>query len=410
MPAVEFRKQPLSPAPGSDSDFMSSDGQEHPKPISLLSSMMGGQTSPRSKQYLSGSTSGPSAPSTAPSTTFSSPRPQEEPISILRRSSVGSDGEPFLLPMARALPTSPDKQEIKQPRLSSLKFAVTSRPSGFEPQPMTTVPQHDDLEDDRGTVTDKGYEEDSEDGFTSDDEPSFVMQAHHKMAMARAREAQLTAARPTSASPPLRPTAPPPRCGRGHVRVDPAVGDDTGRCSRHYSPPPDTRQRSAPPGPRNGRAGSPVPDPMDIDDEDDDDDDDDGEENDNEGAARKRDSSREDITSTSPGASPSPRPTTQQSAGPPSSIGTGVRNMLRRASEHLPSFRRPSFTAPISEELVTLDDDDDSIDSGRVLLSRARSLGARTKPTAVTLSQDNATAIPSRPIACPTSPRSTPRT
>ncbi|BEJ18201.1 hypothetical protein CspHIS471_0704780 [Cutaneotrichosporon sp. HIS471] len=408
MPATEFRKQTVSPAPGSDSELMSSDGQEHPKPISLLSSMMAGQTSPRPKPPLSGYTSGPSAPSTAPSTAVSSPRPQEEPISILRRSSVGSDGEPFFLPMARVLPASPEKQEIKQPRPSALKFAVTSRPSEFERQPVTVVPQQDDHEDDHGTVTDKGYEEDSEDGFTSDDEPSFMVQAHHKMAMARAREAQLAAARPSSTSPPLRPTAPSPRRGRGHVRVDPAVGDDTGRCSRHYSPPPDSRPRSAPPGgPRNGRAGSPVPEPMDIDDEEDDDDDDDDEENDGDGDAAIETDSRDDIAATS--TSSSPRPAAEQSTGPASSIGTGVRNMLRRASEHLPSFRRPSFTAHIPEESVALDDDNVSVDSGRVLLSRARSLGARSKPAALTLSQDNVTAIPSRPIACPANPRSTQR-
>ncbi|BEI87176.1 hypothetical protein CcaverHIS002_0705220 [Cutaneotrichosporon cavernicola] len=379
MPATEFRKQTVSPAPGSDSELMSSDGQEHPKPISLLSSMMAGQTSPRPKPPLSGYTSA-----------VSSPRPQEEPISILRRSSVGSDGEPFFLPMARVLPASPEKQEIpKQPRPSALKFAVTSRPSEFERQPVTVVPQQDDHEDDHGTVTDKGYEEDSEDGFTSDDEPSFMVQAHHKMVMARAREAQLAAARPSSTTPPLRPTAPPPRRGRGHVRVDPAVGDDTG-------------------GPRNGRAGSPVPEPMDIDDEEDDDDDgDDDEENDGDGDAAFKTDSREDIAATS--TSSSPRPAAEQSTGPASSIGTGVRNMLRRASEHLPSFRRPSFTAHIPEESVALDDDNVSVDSGRVLLSRARSLGARSKPVAVTLSQDNVTAIPSRPIACPASPRSTQR-
>lgn len=294
----------------------------------------------------------------------------------------------------------------KPPRPSALKFAVSSRPSEFERQPVTVVPQHDDNEDDRGTITDKGYEEDSEDGFTSDDEPSFMMQAHHKMALARAREAQLAAARPCSTSPPLRPTAPPLRRGRGHVRVDPAAGDDSGRCSRHHSPPPDTRTRSAPPGPRDGRAGSPVPEPMDIDE--DEDDDQDEEENDDGGDAALETDSGDDIAATS--LSPSPTPATEPPGGPASSIGAGVRNILRRASEHLPSFRRPSFTAPIPEDSVALDDDNISIDSGRVLLSRARSLGTRAKPASMTLSQDNATAIPSRPIACPTTPRTTPRT
>lgn len=269
------------------------------------------------------------------------------------------------------------------------------------------MPQADEDDEDRGTATDKGYEEDSEDGFTSDDdEPSFMVQAHHKMALARAREAQLAAARPCSTSPPLRPTAPPPRRGRGHVRVDPAVGDDNGRCSRHYSPPPDTRTRSAPPGPRDGRAGSPVPEPMNIDDEEDEEDDDGENDDDTNGdVALETDSGDEDEAT-----SKSPSPATEPTAVPASSIGTGVRNMLRRASEHLPSFRRPSFTTPIPEDTVALDDDSVSTDNGRVLLSRARSLGARAKPAAMTLSQDNATTIPSRPIACPTTPRTTPRT
>lgn len=111
MSKCDFRKQPVSPPVASDSEVVSSDGHEQPRPISLLSSMMTGHASPKSKTAASGYTSGPSAPSTAPSTAFSSPRTQDEPVSILRRTSIGSDGEPFFLPMARVLPTSPEKPE-----------------------------------------------------------------------------------------------------------------------------------------------------------------------------------------------------------------------------------------------------------------------------------------------------------
>lgn len=110
MSGYEFSKQPVSPPPASDNEVVSSDGGEQPRPLSLLSSMMAGQASPKRKTLVSGYTSGPSAPSTAPSTTFSSPQPQDEPVSILRRNSIGSDGEPFFLPLARVLPISPEKK------------------------------------------------------------------------------------------------------------------------------------------------------------------------------------------------------------------------------------------------------------------------------------------------------------
>lgn len=295
----------------------------------------------------------------------------------------------------------------KQARASALKFAVTSRPT--EPEPLskrqrdsaatTAEIQHGnaaDDEDDQGNNTDKGYEEDSEDGFSSEDEePSFMLQAH-KTALARAREAQLANARPTSTSPPPR-VPPPPRRGRGHVRVDPAVGDSQSRCTRHYSPPPDTRApRSAPPGPRDGRAGSPLPERIDVDDEDDDDDDDDNNEDDSNAMTNAGSEAYEGPVPASS------TPVSDIAVAPAASIGTGVRNILRRASEHLPSFRRPSFTAPVSDDsAVALDDDNASTDNGRVLLSRARSLGSRTKPVSILSTQDNS--IPSRPIACPTS-------
>lgn len=302
---------------------------------------------------------------------------------------------------ARTRAAVPHADVQKEARASALKFAVTHHPT----EPKRPQPDDDDNDDElvQGTNTDEGYEEDSEDGFSSDDEPTFMVQAH-KMALARARKAQLAAARPTSASPPPRSGHPPPLRGRGHVRVDPAVatGDSERRCSRHYSPPPDNRPRSAPPGPRDGRAGSPLPERMDVNDDEDEDEEENPEED---TAIVETDDDDDNAMSVSPnGPTPAsgPSPFT-----PASSIGTGMRNMLRRASEHLPSFRRPSFTAPIPEDSVVVLDDDNGSDNSRVLLSRARSLGSRTKPVASTLSsppQDNC--MPSRPIACPTSPRS----
>lgn len=231
------------------------------------------------------------------------------------------------------------------------------------------------------------------------------------MALARAREAQLAAARPTSASPPPRIAPPPSRRGRGHVRVDPAAGGSDGRCSRHYSPPPDSRPRSAPPGPRDGRAGSPLPERFDMDDEDDEDDVENLEGNNDKDDENLEDNNDvvvdTDSEDDNEAKGVSFTPANDIPWAPASSIGTGVRNMLRRASEHLPTFRRPSFTAPIPEDsAIVLDDVNGSTDNGRVLLSRARSLGSRTKPVVSTLSspsQDNS--IPSRPIACPTNTR-----
>lgn len=111
---LEFKKQPVSAAPGSDSEAVSSsDGHELARPLSLLTSLL---SSPKSGEQgkRSDYLSGVSASSSPPSTAFGSPRMKEEPVSILRRGSI-SDGEAFHLPSATkviAAPTTPEEVRV----------------------------------------------------------------------------------------------------------------------------------------------------------------------------------------------------------------------------------------------------------------------------------------------------------
>lgn len=233
------------------------------------------------------------------------------------------------------------------------------------------------------------------------------------MSLARATSDSRRPPRSLSTSPPSRVTPPPPpRRGRGHVRVDPAAGQDHTSCSRHYSPPPSDTRSTPPPGPRFGRAGSPLPSPIDVDDDEDedenendndnDDDDDDEEQSKVNGANGEEDKEHSSESDELDGVRKSGRPDSAPPSATVNSVGSGVRDMLRRASEHLPSFRRPSFTTPIPEDdTVVVDEDTTASDQSRVLLARARSLGTRTERDKIRTLSGSEQLLRSQPVACP---------
>lgn len=231
----------------------------------------------------------------------------------------------------------------------------------------------------------------------------------HKLAMEQGR------GRPTSCLIKDRPTTMTPKAGvepgrrsQEHVRVDPSAGHDHNRCSRHQSPPPsthsDSHSRCARPGPREGRAGSPIPSAF-LSDEEDEDEDDDG----MEAEVAPEDDSDLDMAARSPNidtaieddesSDPSPAPHTPAAVA--ASLGNGVRSILRRASEHLPGFR-PSFSGAPPDAGTTTAPIAVAVEEQRQL-GRAKSLGSRpTRPAEPLLSSAEATALaPSRPITCP---------
>ncbi|RSH91982.1 hypothetical protein EHS25_009353 [Saitozyma podzolica] len=309
--------------------------------------------------------------------------------------------------------------------------------------------------------SDLGYQEDEEDGEFSDDPetaafPRDALQSdgNGNFAFARPTNWRRRGARrqrdgSPSASPPPAPAVlpPPARRGRGHIRVvdDPSHSGKEGKkgCSRHCSPPP-ARSRSnsirGPPppgsspsarnlkekhqqlhpqphakkscsgrlsdaGPRDGRAGSPMPPRvLDLESELDEEDDDEDEATEptlpaiataassrslSASPARPRggwrsddsifhgpnsqqtrgigstrlesiprnisappparpvfsdsDDERERLsTPTIPASVPMEPQLSTMGGGPGVGVGDGMRNFLRRASEHLPMFRRPS--------------------------------------------------------------------
>lgn len=436
----EFEKQPITPLRLSDSEAPSgSNRQDHPRQFSLLSSLLSEHSVP-SKPLTPGYISAPSAPSSSPSTAFSSPRANDEPVSILRRGSLGSDGEPFQLGQGRILPiyqrtaapdTSPKRAGVT-PRLDlvgpplvsftlrfswrrhahnqsgrrpSLKFEVVQSRPVVERTPVSAQQSEgeDDEEEEESEGMDPGYEEDSEDGF-SDDEPTFIVQA-----MTRAREARLRDAKPpaqsVSLSPPTHEVGPPSRRGRGHIRVDPAADKDHKQCTRHHSPPPsDARStRSAPPGPRDGRAGSPVPSlhSEDFYDEDEDNEDDQiGQEGAGDPMHFAHENENENENENDDHALASDDPDSAEATGI-SVVESGVRNILRRASEHLPTFSRPSFTptSPADPRAIAKTD----TDNARTPLTRARSLSARAanSPLHMAPLRTDDSLVRSPPMTCP---------
>ncbi|KAK8869790.1 hypothetical protein IAR55_000358 [Kwoniella newhampshirensis] len=173
-----------------------------------------------------------------------------------------------------------------QPRPSVLKFAVATQTQG-EVEKQFSKRSYEDNDDDEDEDSDEGYREDEEDGFDPEDSADsddgrpqfpFARPTNFNNKPRVIGSIPIPAASPPSA-PALLP--PPSRRGRGHVRVDETAAvtsDQDKSCSRHRSPPP-TRSRSSShdqqsasldnqhhpsgrlsdAGPRIGRAGSPMP-------------------------------------------------------------------------------------------------------------------------------------------------------
>jgi hypothetical protein len=251
--------------------------------------------------------------------------------------------------------------------------------------------------EDGSEESDLGYQEDSESSDEDADSPRYryPIGKEKKYPFARSTNYRRRRLNPTereralSPSPPPAPAVlpPPTRRGRGHIRVDESCisGKETeGHCSRHRSPPP-SRSRShsrtrngngngigmgegrlSDAGPRDGRAGSPMPSRSKIlapsDDEDED-------ENNGESPVDKKDVDvfgnwgwRSDDAAFKGGmvkgirtvSAPSYAVTDDddyhnRKLAAPNGNGngtdTGMRSFIRRASEHIPipsiPFRRP---------------------------------------------------------------------
>jgi len=231
-------------------------------------------------------------------------------------------------------------------------------------------------EDAESDDTDQGYEEDEEDGMFSDDE-DYVAEIPRGPG-----PTDFAFARPTnyrrSRRDQLRPSAPstlppPPRRGRGHIRVvdQPPTGNNTTACTRHCSPPPRSRSggnaqtlsrasskrearagspsRLSDAGPKGGRAGSPMPSKMRLSSSDEDEEDEDEVQP---SPVKVRGGWRSDdaifaSTSRTPRyvSAPITAPVSNDEDEGMTSVTDGVRSFFRRASEHIPGFSRPSIPA-----------------------------------------------------------------
>lgn len=305
-PSLDFSKHSIShdtPLPPLDM----SDHSTSPQPVSLLTLLRTPQQQPTN----------PITPVTTGS-----------PAPILRRDSLSSDAE--------HAPLSFSEHEPKR----ALKFAVVQP----HPTPHHIAPTTIDSD------SDGGYQEDEEDGTFSDDDDVFsatIPRAPSKYPFAR--PTNYDGSRPEA--PPAPSILPPPsRRGRGHIRVvDSNVTPKT--CSRHCSPPPvcsrsgsEAKSRTSDAGPRDGRAGSPMPDVSDLSDVDDEE---------------------------------------EQPAGIP------IANRWRRASEHVPGFRRSDDRRPSGAAIdnTTVSGSTSAHDEnvyhmlesslGSSSLTRARSMGAK---------------------------------
>lgn len=331
----------------------SNDGDEVPRPLSMLTTLLSSPKADQQRQRSNQSSDVSPSPS-PPMAALDSPRMRGDPVSILRRGSL-SEGEFHHLASTRpnAGTTTPDQlPELRLvcngvPSLNShqlprpaLKFAVATHMSPKRPQCAEEILNSYD-------EVDPGYEEDS-DGDSSDSEadgPPVLLQSRN---LALDKALALLDNRAMSPPPPriYRPSSAtdqsPENRGRGHVRVDPSAVQSRQSCSRHCSPPPAEPEPLKPalPGPREGRAGSPVPScdilcGSDIDEDDNDEGTtrglctkDDHELNDSAVLRRER-QMRDDSALLSESSDEEPT--------------RGLRQMLRRASEHIPVLRRRSF-------------------------------------------------------------------
>jgi len=261
---VAFPKQPIARCGGFAAPH---------SPISVDSEMSDQSTSPPPVSLLTLLRNPSEPPSSPPTESKSSPQP------ILRRDSVGSDAD-AVSSLHSHMASTTHKDEPRR----ALKFAVAAPhdpPSPhvhLQPHPPVRAPSPliDDNSDDS---SDGGYQEDEEDGEFSDDEDfaATIPRAPASPEFPFARPTNYDYGRRRSSDAPPAPAVlpPPPRRGRGHIRV---VDDNAApkTCSRHCSPPParsrsgsEARSRVSDAGPREGRAGSPMPDVSDLPDVDD---------------------------------------------------------------------------------------------------------------------------------------------
>lgn len=277
---LTFAKVPIARPSGStllnmstDTEVTSDCGEQLSRSPSLLTSLIQSQS-----RIVSASSSAANSPKS--SSHFSS-LPHAKPI--LRRVSSGhtsavtsgddqSDleaGKPrrakpsLAIALGQRLEPLAERQGSPEPahRRTRLKFAVTPRPlqlasacSSQRASPEPSFSEEDEYDDeDLATPgfysdSDNGYQEDSEDGFTDDDDEPFLPPAHWGQ-----RRPSWTPYRAPSA--PILQVAAMKLEGRGRVRID----DDRSalKCSRHRSPPPESRMRvrnAAPPAARSPSA------------------------------------------------------------------------------------------------------------------------------------------------------------
>jgi hypothetical protein len=262
-----------------------------------------------------------------------------------------------------------------------------------EESPISVEIEEEDI-DDRDNEAEDGVSEESDLGYQEDSEssdedidgsPRYRQGPKSKYPFARSTNyrrrrhvSEANGERERSPSPPPAPAVlpPPTRRGRGHIRVDESCisGKETeGGCSRHRSPPP-SRSRShsrsgdqkmervgrlSDAGPRDGRAGSPMPSRSKILAASEDEEDQDQDQEVEGSPVDKKDvfgswSGWKSDDASFYGSSSMVKGIRTVSAPPRepgSAIGdrdagavdeqSGVRSFFRRASEHIPAFRRP---------------------------------------------------------------------
>ena len=262
-PALDFSKHPIShhhdisSVPALDSEL--SDQSTSPQPVSLLTLLRTPQQNPITP------------PNPIDSKTGKPPAP------ILRRDSISSDAEHGHVLSALTSSLSINHGKEHEPK-RALKFAVVQPHLAPLPHPDPRAPTP--MMDDSDNSSDGGYQEDEEDGTFSDDDDVFTARIPRAPSPSKYPFARPTnydhGSRRSSEAPPAPATLPPPsRRGRGHIRV--VDKNDTPKtCSRHCSPPPvrsrsgsEAKSRTSDAGPREGRAGSPMPDVSDLPDVDD---------------------------------------------------------------------------------------------------------------------------------------------
>jgi hypothetical protein len=273
-------------------------------------------------------------------------------------------------------PSSPFTRERRVQRAVDLEESE-SEEEGISAESEEELPgYHRAVQAEASDDTDGGYEEDEEDGMFDDDEdyaaeiPRGPSPSDFPFARpTNYRRKRNHAAIPSTAGS-VAPAAfePPLRRGRGHIKVNEPPEFTRKACSKHCSPPPRSRSssnahemleglrghrvKSSSPrisdaGPRYGRAGSPMPDRVsDVDTDED-------EEEVQPSPPRVRGGWRSDDAVFKNARTPRhvSAPVTMpvfDDEDEVSSMTDGVRDFLRRASEHLPGFRRPSQVATVS--------------------------------------------------------------